>query len=52
MDEIGSLTERLERVRFEAEQAERVADYETAARLQVRRRGRHREAARGSAASD
>ena len=33
MDEIGALTERLERVRFEAEQAERVADYETAARL-------------------
>ena len=33
MDEIGELTERLERVRFEAEQAERVADYETAARL-------------------
>jgi len=33
MDEIGSLTERLERVRFEAEQAERIADYETAARL-------------------
>ncbi len=33
MDEIGELTERLERVRFEADQAERVADYETAARL-------------------
>ena len=33
MDQIGELTERLERVRFEAEQAERVADYETAARL-------------------
>ncbi len=33
MDEIGALTERLERVRFEAEQAEREADYETAARL-------------------
>jgi ATP-dependent Clp protease ATP-binding subunit ClpB len=33
MDEIGTLTERLERVRFEAEQAERIADYETAARL-------------------
>jgi ATP-dependent Clp protease ATP-binding subunit ClpB len=33
MDEIGQLTERLERVRFEAEQAERIADYETAARL-------------------
>jgi ATP-dependent Clp protease ATP-binding subunit ClpB len=33
MDEIGALTERLERVRFEAEQAERIADYETAARL-------------------
>ncbi|MCW2928091.1 MAG: ATP-dependent chaperone ClpB, partial [Thermoleophilia bacterium] len=33
MDEMAALTERLERVRFEAEQAERVADYETAARL-------------------
>lgn len=33
MNEIGTLTERLERVRFEAEQAERIADYETAARL-------------------
>ncbi|MCW2949600.1 MAG: chaperone clpB 1, partial [Thermoleophilia bacterium] len=33
MDEIASLTQRLERVRFEAEQAERIADYETAARL-------------------
>jgi ATP-dependent Clp protease ATP-binding subunit ClpB len=33
MDEIGALTERLERVRFEADAAEREADYETAARL-------------------
>ena len=33
MDEVAALTQRLERVRFEAEQAERVADYETAARL-------------------
>ncbi|MCW2974456.1 MAG: ATP-dependent chaperone ClpB [Thermoleophilia bacterium] len=33
MDEIAELTQRLERVKFEAEQAERDADYETAARL-------------------
>ncbi|MBC7461830.1 MAG: ATP-dependent chaperone ClpB [Thermoleophilia bacterium] len=33
MDEIASLTQRLERVKFEAEQAERIADYESAARL-------------------
>ena len=33
MDELAALGERLERVRFEADQAEREADYETAARL-------------------